>query len=42
MLQAGTTYTGERIWTGRYFVRVTNQIINHQITFEKVGEHYYF
>ena len=42
MLLAGTSYTGERIWTGRYFVRVTNQIINHQITFEKVGKHYYF
>ena len=29
-------------WTGRYCVRVPNQIINHHITFEKIRKHYYF
>ena len=41
MLLAGTSYTGERVWTGRYCVRVPNQIINHHIAFEKIGKRYF-
>ena len=41
MLLAGTSYTGQRVWTGRYCVRVPNQIINHHITFEKIGKRYF-